>query len=139
MIPLTSCRRYNTEVKYKRQAHCVYHCEYHLVLVTKYRREVFNQGVFAYFMIKLKEVNKYYPEIEFVEVNHDGDHVHMMITVPPKMSVGSVVRIIKANTSKRLKEIRFCKKHVLGHRWGMVRWVLCVDSWLKREGSKTVY
>jgi REP-associated tyrosine transposase len=91
-------------VKYKKQAHCVYQCEYHLVLVTKYRREVFNEGVFAYFMIKLKEINKYYPEIEFVEVNHDRDHVHMMLTIPPKMSVGSVVRIIKANTSKRLKE-----------------------------------
>jgi REP-associated tyrosine transposase len=74
------------------------------VLVTKYRREVFNEGVFAYFMIKLKEVNKYYPEIEFVEENDDKDHVHLMVSIPLKMSVGSVVRIVKANTSKRLKE-----------------------------------
>lgn len=91
-------------MRYKKQAHCVYHCEYHLVLVTKYRREVFNKGVFAYFRIKLKEINKYYPEIEFKEINHDKDHIHMLITIPPKMSVGSVVRIVKANTSKRLKE-----------------------------------
>jgi len=55
-------------------------------------------------MLKLKEINKYYPEIAFVEVNHDMDHVHMLVSVPPKMSVGSVVRVIKANTSKRLKE-----------------------------------
>ena len=75
-----------------------------MVLVTKYRRQVFNQGVFAYFMVKLKEVNKYYPEIEFKVVNHDKDHVHILVSIPPKMSVGSVVRIIKANTAKRLKE-----------------------------------
>lgn len=102
-------------MRYRRQAHCVYHCEYHLVLVTKYRRQVFTPGVFAYFKLRLKEVNKYYPEIAFVEVNHDKDHVHMLVSVPPKMSVGSVVRIIKANTSKRLKE-KF--SYVKEHYWG---------------------
>lgn len=75
-----------------------------MVLVTKYRREVFNDGVFAYFMFKLKDVNKHYPEIGFEEVNHDKDHVHLLVSIPPKMSVGSVVRIVKANTSKKLKE-----------------------------------
>jgi putative transposase len=91
-------------MKYRKQAHCVYYCTYHLVLPTKYRRKVFNKGVFAYFEDKLKEVSKYYPEILFEEVNHDEDHVHFMVSIPPKMSVGSVVRIIKANTSRGLKQ-----------------------------------
>ena len=90
-------------MEYRRQAHCIYNCTYHLVLVTKYRRKVFNNGVFAYFEYKLKEVKKYYPEIDYEEVNHDSDHVHFLISIPPKMSVGSVVRIIKANTSKGIK------------------------------------
>lgn len=55
-------------------------------------------------MIKLKEINKYYPEILFESVNHDIDHVHFLVSIPPKMSVGSVVRIIKANTSKGMKQ-----------------------------------
>ena len=104
MIPVSSGSRYNTEVRHKRQAHCVYYCEYHLVLVTKYRRKVFNNGVFAYLKVKLKEINKCYPEIEFLEVNHDKDHIHLLVSIPPKMSVGSVVRIVKANTAKRIKE-----------------------------------
>lgn len=91
-------------MEYKKQAHSVYYCTYHMVLVTKYRRKVFNKGVFAYFGIKVKEINKYYPEIEFKELNHDKDHVHFLISIPPKMSVGSVVRIIKANTSKGMKD-----------------------------------
>ena len=91
-------------MEYRKQSHCVYYCTYHMVLPTKYRRKVFNKGVFAYFMLKLAEINKYYPEIRFEKVNHDGDHVHFMVSIPPKMSVGSVVRIVKANTSKRLKE-----------------------------------
>jgi putative transposase len=75
-----------------------------MVFPTKYRREVFNEGVFAYFEDKVKEIGKYYPEIVFEAVNHDKDHVHFMISLPPKMSVGSVVRIIKANTSKGMKD-----------------------------------
>ncbi len=91
-------------MRFNKQAHAVYHCSYHLVLSTKYCREVFNPGVFAYFEDKLKEINKYYPEIFFEKVNHDKDHVHFMVSIPPKVSVGSVVRIIKANTSRGMKE-----------------------------------
>jgi putative transposase len=36
-------------------------------------------------------------------MNHDEDHLHFMVTIPPKMSVGSVVRIVKTNTSRGLK------------------------------------
>lgn len=74
-----------------------------MVLPTKYRRKIFNEGVFAYFEDKLKEIYKYYPELEFKEVNHDEDHVHFLLMIPPKMIVGSVVRIIKANTSRAMK------------------------------------
>ena len=82
----------------------MYHCQYHVILPTKYRRKVFNAGVFAYFEDKLREIYKYYPELTCEEVNHDEDHVHLLLSIPPKMSVGSVIRIIKANTSRGLKE-----------------------------------
>ena len=77
---------------------------YHLVLVTKYRRKIFNLGVYGYFRIKLLEVRKYYPEIEIREVNHDIDHVHLLLSIPPKMSVSEIVRIIKANTGKAIRK-----------------------------------
>lgn len=84
-------------------SHCVYHCKYHLVLPTKYRRNIFNESVFAYLQDKLKEIGKYYPEIRFETIKHGKDHIHLLVSVPPKFSVGSVVRIIKANTSRGLK------------------------------------
>ena len=82
----------------------MYKCEYHVVLATKYRREVFNDGIFAYMLEKLKELKEHYPEIEILEIGHDKDHIHMLASIPPKMSVGKVIGIIKANTSRRLKE-----------------------------------
>ena len=87
-----------------RLAHCVYHCEYHLVIVTKYRRKIFNGGVFAYLQERLAEITEYYPQIKFREVNHDEDHLHLLVSIPPTMAVGKAVGIIKVNTAKQLKQ-----------------------------------
>ena len=96
---------------YKKQSHCVYICDYHLVLVSKYRRKIFNKGVFAYFDTRLAEITKHYPEIEFKKVNHDSDHIHFLISIPPKMSVSRVVNLIKSNMAKDLKQkFSFLKK-----------------------------
>ncbi|MBI4272403.1 IS200/IS605 family transposase [Candidatus Uhrbacteria bacterium] len=75
-------------MEYKKQSHAVYHCQYHLVLPTKYRRPIFNAGVFAFMRSKLLEITKYYPEIDIKEVNHDKDHIHMLVSIPTKISVG---------------------------------------------------
>ena len=85
-------------------SHCVYQCEYHLVTVTKYRRQVINEGIFAYFEQQLAEITRHYPHIKFLEVNHDQDHIHYLVSIPPTLSVGKVVGIIKANTSRGLKQ-----------------------------------
>ena len=85
-------------------SHCVYQCDYHIVLVTKYRRAIFNNGIFAYLDKRLAEVTEHYPMIKFKEVNHDKDHLHMLVSLPPTMAVGRVVGIIKQNTAKFLKQ-----------------------------------
>lgn len=91
-------------MKYRKQSNCVYCCEYHLVFSTKYRRKIFNAGIFQYFSEKINEIREHYPQIEIIEMNHDKDHVHLLVSIPPKMSVGSAVRIIKSNMSTKIKE-----------------------------------
>ena len=91
-------------MKYRKQSHCVYFCEYHLVFSTKYRRKIFNDGIFKYMLTRLDEVKKHYPMVDILEINHDVDHIHILIVIPPKMSVGQVVRILKSNTSRDLKK-----------------------------------
>jgi len=72
-------------------------------MVTKYRKKVFNEGIFAYFDIKLAEITEHYPTIKFKTVNHDKDHLHMLISIPPTMSVGKAVglRYCKLNCVNR--------------------------------------
>jgi len=91
-------------MEYRRLSHCVYGCDYHIVLVTKYRRRIFNKGIFAYMETQLLEVKKHYPQVEVKEANQDEDHVHLLVSIPPTMSVGKVVGIIKANTGRGLKQ-----------------------------------
>jgi len=85
-------------------SHCVYYCDYHIVIVTKYRKEIYNEGIFAYLEKKLAEITEHYPLIRIEAVNHDKDHIHLLISIPPTIAVGKVVGIIKQNTSRELKQ-----------------------------------
>ena len=97
--------------EYRKQSNCVYCCIYHLILPTKYRKKIFNDGTFAFFKERMREIQDYYPDLWIKEQNHDKDHVHMMIIIPPKYSVGKIVGIIKANTSRSMKQkFEFLKK-----------------------------
>jgi putative transposase len=81
------------------------------VFATKYRRKIFNDGISEFLRDRLSEIEEYYPELQIIEYNHDVDHIHILMSIPPKMSVGSVVRIIKSNTSSKLKvKFPFLKK-----------------------------
>ena len=98
-------------MQFIRLSHCIYHCEYHLVIVTKYRRKIFNEGVFVYLKTKLSEITDYYPQIKFRKINHDEDHLHLLISVPPTMAFGKAVGIIKTNTARGIKKkFPFIKK-----------------------------
>ena len=91
-------------MEYVKLSHCVYRCDYHLIIVTKYRRAVINGGIFTYIEKKLAEVTEHYPLVKFGVVNHDKDHLHLLVSIPPTMAVGMAVGKIKQNTSRELKQ-----------------------------------
>ncbi len=89
----------------RKQGHCVYKCEYHLVIVAKYRRKIFNDGAFGYFSEVMKGVIfDGLPEVDILEMNHDVDHIHILLSIPPKMRISDVVRRIKSTTGRLLKK-----------------------------------
>src|SRR3989339_796884 len=91
-------------VDYNKQEHCVYYTRYHVVFSTKYRRKIFNSGIRDYLKLIIKRVTDYYPDINILEINTDQDHIHLLISIPPKMSVGKAIGIIKANTATALRK-----------------------------------
>ncbi|QQR54355.1 IS200/IS605 family transposase [Candidatus Peregrinibacteria bacterium] len=103
--------------KLRKSSHAVFICDYHLVWPTKYRRKIFNEGVLAFLQEVMKDIPKYYPELVVKEVNTDLDHVHILISIPPQIAVGEVVRIIKANTARELNiKFPFLRKVYWGTR-----------------------
>ena len=91
-------------MKLRKSAHAVYKTEYHVIWVTKYRKEILNKGVSEYVKLKLKEVIKYYPDIIYLEIGTDKDHIHLHLVIPPKYSVARIISIMKSNTSKEIKK-----------------------------------
>ena len=77
---------------------------YHIVWIPRYRYEVLVKGVDEYLLKKMDEIRKIYPEIEFVQRNIQPDHVHLVLSFPPKYSIAKVVQIIKSNTGKAMWE-----------------------------------
>ena len=99
----------------RRQAHCVYRCMYHMVWIPRYRYKVLVKGVDEYLMKKMDEIRKNYPEIEYVQRNIQPDHVHLVLSFPPKYSIAKIVQIIKSNTGKAMWEkFDFLRKRYYG-------------------------
>ena len=130
----------------RRQAHCVYRCMYHIVWIPRYRYKVLVKGVGAYLMIKLDEIRKHYPEIEYVERNIQVDHVHIVVSFPPKYSIAKVVQLMKSNTGKALKdEFEFLRERYYGRGgiWSVGYFVSTVgldektiQSYVKHQGDE---
>ena len=93
-----------TKRTYRRDNHCVYICDYHLVLPTKYRHEVITDTIWQYLHGKLVAVTNHYPKLYLKEANHDTTHIHLLISIPPQQSVGDAVRLIKSNTAQDIKD-----------------------------------
>lgn len=91
-------------MKLKKAAHTVYKTQYHIVWVTRYRRKILNPGVAAYLRVKLKEVQQYYPDWEYMEIGIHPDHIHLHMVIPPRYSVSMAVETIKKNTSRSLRQ-----------------------------------
>lgn len=94
--------RLHSMAKYNKQAHAVYYTRYHIIWIPRFRRKILVAGVASYLTIKLQEVTTYYPDLYFLEINAQSDHVHILMSIPPKYSVSKIVNILKSNTSQAL-------------------------------------
>ena len=86
----------------KRTSHAVYDTSYHLVWCPKYRKKILEQeGITERAEQLIREVSEEYG-FEIIELEVAQEHVHVLISFPPKRSIGEVVRIIKSVTAREL-------------------------------------
>ena len=58
----------------------------------------------AYCAGVMKRVVTHYPEIVLIEVNTDEDHIHLLVSIPPKMSVSKAVNLLKTNSARAMRQ-----------------------------------
>jgi len=87
------------------QAHVAFKLLYHIVWIPKYRYKVLVDGVAKYATNVIKNiVIDEYPDVFLEEISVQQDHVHLIMSIPPKYSLSSVIGNIKRLSSKRLRQ-----------------------------------
>ncbi|MEQ6013338.1 IS200/IS605 family transposase [Enterococcus faecalis] len=82
--------------------HSVFLLYYHLVLVTKYRRQVIDDEISDYAKAIFERISESY-HITLVEWNHDNDHVHIMFKAQPKTELTKFINAYKSASSRLIK------------------------------------
>jgi putative transposase len=85
-------------------AHCAYKLQYHVVWVCKYRRRILKPGVREYLAKVLTGLLRQMPGVEIETIGFDGDHLHMVMIIPPKYSISDVMGRLKSQSSSRMRK-----------------------------------
>ena len=84
--------------------HCVFLLHVHLVFVTKYRKNIFNEEHLKTLRTIFEKICKDF-DAELKEFNGESDHVHLLVEYPPKVTISKLVNSLKGVSSRKLKEL----------------------------------
>ena len=96
-------------------AHTKWNCKYHIVFAPKYRRKAFYGENRAEIGKILRELCRW-KEINIIEAEVCLDHIHMLVEIPPKMSVAGFVGFLKGKSSLIIFERHANLKYKYGNR-----------------------
>ena len=99
----------------KSLAHRSWNCKYHIVFAPKYRRKVFYGEKRAEIGKILRELCRW-KGITIIEAEVSPDHIHMLVEIPPKMSVSSFMGFLKGKSSLIIHERHANLKYKHGNR-----------------------
>ena len=96
-------------------AHTRWRCQYHLVFAPKYRR----QEIYSKIRIEIGKIIRMLcqkKEVEIIEAELCKDHIHMLVQIPPKISVSAFMGYIKGKSSLMIFDKFANLKYKYGNR-----------------------
>ncbi|CDL82751.1 IS200/IS605 family transposase [Xenorhabdus szentirmaii] len=102
-------------IKAQNSAHTKWLCKYHIVFSPKYRRKI----IFARLRSSIGEILRNlckYKGVEIIEGHLMPEHVHMLVSIPPKISVSSFMGYLKGKSSLMLFDKHANLKYKFGNR-----------------------
>ncbi len=105
--------------QFKKLAHSLYECKYHVVFCPKYRYKILQDEVRQYVTQQIYRLCSQNDKIEVLEVNVQADHVHIVLSIPPKYAISELMGFLKGKLALRL----FDRYPALRKRyWGQHVW-----------------
>ena len=101
-------------------AHTTYNCKYHIVFAPKYRRQVIYGKIKTDIGVMLRKLCSY-KGVEIVEAEACPDHIHMLLSIPPKYSVSQIMGYLKGKSSLMIFEKYANMKYKYGNRHFLCR------------------
>ena len=96
-------------------AHTKWNCKYHIIFTPKYRRQVIYGKIKTDIGIMLRKLCMY-KGIEILEAQACNDHIHMLVSIPPKYSVAQIMGYLKGKSSLMIFEKYANMKYKYGNR-----------------------
>jgi putative transposase len=90
-------------MSYRKTAHSAYDLKYHIVWITKYRKPIL-RGEIGKRIRELIRQTCASLDVYIVKGHVSKDHVHMLVSVPPKLSVSELVKRLKGRSSRKMLE-----------------------------------
>jgi putative transposase len=97
--------------------HTRWKCQYHIVFIPKYRRKVMYGNIKADVREILKKLCEF-KKVQIVEGAVCADHVHLCVSIPPKLSVSEFVGYLKGKSALMI----FDKHPEVGSKWDRSFW-----------------
>lgn len=99
----------------KSLAHTTWNCKYHIVFAPKYRRQVIYGQIKADIGRILRQLCER-KGVEIIEASACPDHIHMLVSIPPKLSVSGFVGYLKGKSSLMIFDRHANLKYRYGNR-----------------------
>ena len=96
-------------------AHTTWNGKYHIVFAPKYRRQIIYGKYKASIGKMIRDVCER-KGVEIIEANACRDHIHLLVSIPPKMSVSSFVGYLKGKSSLMIFDRHANLKYRYGNR-----------------------
>ena len=119
--------------RFRRLSHSLYECKYHIVFCPKYRYRIFKEAIGEYAKQQVYQLCKQKEQVEVLELNVQPDHVHLVVTIPPKYAVSEFMGYLKGKMAIRLvPTVRKSGATILGASPVGER-LLCEHHWTGRR------
>ena len=99
----------------KSLAHTKYMCKYHIVFIPKYRRKIIYNKLRQEIQKYIRDLCKW-KGVEILEGHMMPDHIHLLVEIPPRISVSSFMGYLKGKSSLMIFEKNPNLKYKFGNR-----------------------